>query len=326
MDVTLPPPAWATHLVGDWTDWLKRPLPLADLPTRFVLPEAAYVEYAWQDEARTVRADPANPVRADNPWWPTASAIVGPAYAPHRALGGLDDAPRGRLTRHRLASAALGQERRLLIYTPAGFEGARLPLVIVQDGVASLHIGRLDRILEAQVARGAARPAHLAFLEPQDRGAEYRFSEAYRAFVTREAAPFVEAQVACTGERALLGASPGGLVSAWTAWTTPGFARTVVAQSGAFLIGPGDDPRDPYRGSEWLVHAVRAGEGPALRWALDCGTLEWLTPVNRRLFAALGRVGAEVRYAERHAGHNWVNWRNGLPDLLGWALDPRDPG
>jgi len=57
-----------------------------------------------------------------------------------------------------------------------------------------------------------------------------------------------------------------------------------------------------------------------LRWHLDCGQLEWLLASNERLAAALAEKGAIVRLVTRPAGHNWVNWRNGLAQGLCFAL------
>jgi enterochelin esterase family protein len=53
---------------------------------------------------------------------------------------------------------------------------------------------------------------------------------------------------------------------------------------------------------------------------LDCGTLEWLLPSNRRLAEALRQGGHVVQQVERSAGHNWVNWRNGVADGLRFCL------
>lgn len=121
-----------------------------------------------------------------------------------------------------------------------------------------------------------------------------------------------------------MGASLGGLVSAVLAWEHPELFGTVVAQSGAFLGTP--EGPDHYRSeASWLLERVRAEAPKPIRWHLDCGTLEWLLEVNRELAAALDDKGYEVQYRERPAGHNWVNWRNGLAAALRFALSPR-PG
>lgn len=296
------------------------------LPVR--VPEDGFVEYAWMDADGRVRPDPGNPMKANNPWWPNARLLLGPRYKPAPELAQLDGAPRGRLERLSVHSDALKQERRLLVYSPsASLEepGRPLPVVYVQDGLAMHHVGQLDRILELLLARGELRPAHLVFVVPVVRSREYRFDPAFEAFMLEELIPDVEARLPVSGERLLMGASLGGLLSATLALKHPERFSGIIAQSGAFLFAPGEDLDEHYRGGEWVVHELRrrpVEEISHLRWTLDCGTIEWLTPVNRRLIAALRRRGQDFYYAERNAGHNWANWRDGLPALLRHALSP----
>ncbi len=333
MIIRLIPPSWARWLVGDPTDWLKRPQALAATgapPTDIELrvPDDGFIEYAWMDAEGRVRPDPGNPRQAANPWWPNARLLVGERYAPAPELASLPAAPQGQLDRLRVPSRALGATRRALVYTPAcclGDVPRALPVVYVQDGVATHHIAELDRVLELLLARGELSPARLVFVQPEERDEEYRFHPGFEAFMLEELIPFVEARYPCSGERLLMGASLGGLVSATLALKHPTRFAGVIAQSGAFLFGPGDDLETYDRGGEWVVHELRrrpVEDIAHLRWTLDCGTVEWLTPVNRRLVAALRRRGLPFHYGERNAGHNWANWRDGLPSLLRHALGP----
>ena len=337
MDFSPPPPSWATHLVGDPTDWLRAPLPLP-LAAPLTFPDDARVEYAFLDAHGTVRADEDNPTDARNPWWPQARAVTGPDYEPSPLMRPRGGMPRGELTRHRIDSAHFARPRRVLVYTPAKrsfkcmqFEDAELPVIFIQDGVAWHHIGELTQLLELMLGLGLVcslfgerfrlRPARLVFVEPQDRAREYRFGEAFARFMVDELVPWVDERYGSSGERMLMGASLGGLVSGWLAWERPDLFSTVIALSGAFLFGPGDDPDTPFQGSEWLVHQVRAEAPRPIRWILSSGTIEWLAPVNRRLHEALGRRGYQVSYRERSGGHNWTTWRDEVPKLLGNALE-----
>ena len=93
----------------------------------------------------------------------------------------------------------------------------------------------------------------------------------------------------------------------------------MVAQSGAFLGTPED--MDFYKSSEsWVASELEAREREPIRWYAEVGTLEWLTKVNRLVHEVLEAKGYEHAYAERNAGHNWENWRNGLPHALRFAL------
>lgn len=325
MKVQLEPPTWATELLSDLTDMDRNPLPLADgsgAPIEYELPDDAYLEYAFRDQAGRIVGDPANPEKAASPWFPDASAVRGPSYRageftdldPARAAGATD--------RLRLNSDHLpGEVRRVTVYTPAGYEGKELPLVIAQDGVAFYRLARLHLVAEALADRGEVRPARFAFVEPHDRRVEYGFSDAYRRFLTDELLPELEGRFAPTGERVWLGASLGGLVSANVALDRPHLVSAVISFSGAFLGTPAE--REFYHTDEsWLLEQLKSGAQPPPRWYLEVGTLEWLTDVNLRVADALRSAGAEHELTVRNAGHNWTNWRNGMASALRYVLRP----
>ena len=323
MKLTIVIPPWARHIVSDLTDMERNPHPVdAGKVSSFTLtlPDDVYFEYAFLDEGGEMRSDPENSQRADNPWYKEASAVTGPAYRPDPYASPSQEAE-GAVKRHRLASQLLGETRRIITYTPTGHESAELPAVYLQDGVAYYRTGRLADVLEALLADSLVRPAHLVFIEPTDRSREYRYNPDYRRFIVEELVPFVEGELAVSGERVAMGASLGGLMSASLGIHHPELFGTVVSQSGAFMGSP-EEP-DFYEGkTSWLLEQLEAGEGKGLRWHLQTGTLEWLHDVNRRAAEALEAGGYVYTYAERNAGHNWVNWRNGLSRALRFALAP----
>jgi enterochelin esterase family protein len=320
MRVSLVPPAWAIHWISDLTDWQRRPLPVARMRP-FDLPDDAYFEYAYLDASGQPRPDPDNPNPSANPWWPYARSLLGPRYRPHPLAEVGNARPRGQLLRLQWTSSVLTGRRRVTIYTPAGHATDALPIVLFQDGKAYQHWGKAPQILDRLVSAGACRPAHLVLSTPGDRTRDYAFNPAFRRFVCEELLPRVETRIRGTGQRIALGASLGGLASALLVWHHPDLFGTVCAQSGAFLLGTVPGGLDPYHGPEWLTEQVSTAPGPRnVRWYLDCGTLEWLHGPNRRLAEALRRKGYEVVFQERAAGHNWVNWRNGLPEALRYAL------
>lgn len=329
MDLRIGVPDWARHVVSDLTDMDRRPAAVDARKVRAItldLPDDVYFEYAFLDEQGRMRADPDNPRRADNPWYPVASAAVGPRYRPDPLAFPDPDLERGTVDRGRLPSAALGgQPRRWIVATPAGFEGSELPWVIAQDGIAFYRMAKIHLVLEALLARGEVRPARFVFVEPIDRRAEYGFSTAYRSFLTDELLPELHQRYGNGGgEHVWLGVSLGGLVSATVALERPDLASSVVAFSGAFLGTPED--RDFFTSERsWLLERLQAGADAPRRWYLEVGTIEWLTDVNRKVAAALAARGEEAVLRERHAGHNWTNWRNGMASALRFALRPR-PG
>ena len=323
-------PEWAQGLASDLTDMDRAPRPVA--PGEVVehdLPDDVYFEYAFIDAEGKLRPDPAAPGRAKSVWYGEVSCVTGPAYRADELADPPADLATGRSDRLRLASAALGQERRVTVYTPSTVaDDEPTPLAVVQDGVAFQRVGGLHLVLEALLRRGEAQPARLAFIEPVDRLKEYAFSEPYARFVEEELQPELESRFPLSARRLWVGASLGALASATLALRRaecdPAAAAgdAVLALSGAFLGTP--EEFDPYRSrSSWLVERLRDRSVPvAGAWCLHVGTLEWLHEVGREAAAALRDRGVDVLYTESSAGHNWRNWKDALPGALRWVLAP----
>ncbi len=322
MQVTVEIPAWATHVVSDFTDMDRSPRALTGGETAeltFELPDDAYFEYAFLDADGRMRADPANRTRGENPWYPEVSALLGPDYRPDALADPPAPASPVHVDRLRLPSRTLGQQRRVIVATPPGYRERALPWLLVQDGVAFYRLARLADVLAVLVEAGAAAPARIAFVEPAERSREYAFHPGYLSFVEEELLPELRRRYPSEGGLTALGASLGGLFSASLALTRPGLVDTVVSFSGAFLGHP--EERDFYGGTRsFVAEELERGGAAGLRWYAECGTLEWLADVNRRVARALAAHGLDHVYRERHAGHNWTNWRNGLADALRFAL------
>ncbi len=319
MRIDLTPPPWATHLQSDLTDWQRGPMPVADL-TPFDIPDDAYFEYAYTDAEGVRHPDPANNNPRQNPWFDFASNITGPAYQQDKWVVPAGVRPRGRVLRMAIESKILHKTRRLIVYSPAGRAEDELPIILFQDGKAFFGWGRVPQVMDRLLEAGEIGPAHLVFVPPSKRTEEYAFNPEYRKFLREELLPAVEARVRCDGRRTAWGASLGGLLSAQLAWEMPDKFQNVVAQSGAFLFSPDMDRSNPFAGGESFLQVVRQGDPTRLGWHLDCGRLEWLLASNERLATALGEKGANVGFVTRSAGHNWVNWRNGLAQGLRFAL------
>jgi enterochelin esterase-like enzyme len=318
MDIRIQMPAWAKFIISDFTAMDRSPQVVQSEAVSFQLPDDAYFEYGFLDADGKIQPDPANPVKADNPWYPNTSAILAPNYKPDVYTNPTAKAE-GRVLRPRIESSFLKQTRRMIVYTPKGYENQALSVIYVQDGVAYYRIAKLAEVLEQLLQEHLIRPAHLVFIEPIDRLVDYRFNQAYRSFITDELLPLIVKELRTTSERIAMGASLGGLVSATLALEHPDLFQTVIAQSGAFLGSPNE--LDFYKGkTSWVLEILQKNERLPLRWYTEVGTIEWLTDINRKIHDVLVQKGYDHSYAERNAGHNWVNWRNGLGSALKFAL------
>ncbi|MCA9836122.1 MAG: esterase family protein [Trueperaceae bacterium] len=330
MQVTIKVPDWASYVLSDLTDMDRNPQPLNPKTIRsfkLSLPDDCYFEYAFVREdraesaadidAKVLEPDPENDLRADNPWYPGISALQGPAYKPDPLADPILEA-KGKVRRFRLESEHLAQTRRIISYTPEGFDDKPLASIYIQDGVAYYRIARLPEVLETLIAEGYP-PAHLIFVEPGDRAKEYRYNPHYQGFMVEELLPFIADELGASQERVVMGASLGGLMSGLLALNHPHLFQTVISQSGAFIGSP--DELDFYSGkSSWVLETLQQEKPLPLRWYVDTGKLEWLYPINKQIAETLQAKGYDTSYAERNSGHNWVTWRNGLGDALRFAL------
>lgn len=319
------PPPGARALVGDFTDWQKgAPLSVEGGARRVTLPRDSWTEYAWLGADGRPFADPDNPRKSLNPWWPYPRAVEVGRYARHPLWDAPPPTQAGEVTRLAWEGQVFPGTRRASVYTPPGYDPARrYPVFYVQDGVAFLRTGRLGELLDKALAQGLVRPAVLVFLEPGDRNREYYLSGAYLDFLTREVFPRVEGEYAVSREassRGLWGASLGGLISLYLASHHPALFGVAVAHSAALIAHPESATTDTRGAGEWLFEQLRLRPPTHLQVSLDSGVLEWLLAPNRRMAALLQDLGIRHQYREYQSGHNWVTWRSALPEALLYAL------
>ena len=199
MRVELEAPDWATHLLSDLTDWNKEPCPCprctpSTCPRRLLRIRLAGFR-------RQQAPDPENPNPILNPWWDYASNLSGPLYEPDPMAVLPAVAPRGRVLRLGLESRILDQERRFIIYSPAGMADTPLPHILYQDGKAYFGWGKVPQVLDAMLKAGRVGPAHLVCVPPMERTREYAFNGEYRRFLTDEILPLAEERAPCDGRR-----------------------------------------------------------------------------------------------------------------------------
>jgi enterochelin esterase-like enzyme len=306
--VTFTPPEGAAYLMGDFTDWDERPIRL-DGPLDLEFPCGAYVEYAFMDGDGEPIADPDNPVRPRHPWYDYHRAVTlpGNGYRPPSEPQPIE----GAVSEHVLDSPSHGRRQRYVVYEPPR---AAESIMWVLDGAEYLSTLRFHQVADGLISAGRITPVRMVFLEPEDRRGDYWLSEAYEDFLLSEVLPHIERDRQPTGERAIWGASLGGLFACWTAWRHPDVFQKVGSQSGCFTAAPreGRPEASYYRDPEWLTECVSREPGRATRFYVDSGQIEWLLGPNRRFAAVLADRSYAHCYCEHPSGHNWTTWEQGL--------------
>lgn len=322
MERTIHVPEWAVRFADDFTglERFARPINPAEEPTIHVqLPDDAYYEYGFFDAEDKLRGDPEAEEAAKNPWFPGISAITGPAFKPGEFSAVNPDIATGSTERARVSSDLFPEERRVIVYTPAGYENAALPTVYVQDGVAFYRIGKLPAMMEALLAQQRIEPARLVFIEPGDRPVEYGYNEAYTEFVTGELPLWLRDEYDVQPGAYYVGASLGGLASVLAAAENSTNALGLATFSGAFLGTP--ENREFYKTDDsWLLEEIDNVLPKLPKWYLQTGKLEWLYDVNKNIARQVATAGHEHKYVARSAGHNWGNWLHSVAPALEYLL------
>lgn len=296
---------------------------------RIDLPRNSRIEYKFE----VVRAgqgewitDPLNPVKAADPF---GANSVCQGYGYERPEWTLADpqSRRGVLDELHLSSAALGSNRRLLVYLPARFRRTRrYPLLLVHDGEDYLRFADVKTVFDNLIHRLEIPPMIICLTQSPDRLLEYAGYDAHARFLIEEVLSLMRTRYPLIDEpagRGLMGASFGGVASLHAAWRYPGFFDRLLLQSGSFAFsdigghrrGPVFDPVVDF------VNEFRARPGrPAARMYLSCGIYESLIYENRSIVPLLTEQGIQVRYEEVRDGHNWENWRDRLRTGLSWLF------
>lgn len=239
--------------------------------------------------------------------------------------------PRGELSGsvsvHRVRSAALGNERRVWVYTPAGHAprpvggGDELPVAVLLDGEMWQPGLGVACLLDNLIADGRLPP--LIALLPESLSSTARWSELtcndrFVEFLGDELLPWAAQRwpVTDSARRTVLaGQSLGGLMAAHAALRAPHRFGNVLSQSGSFWWPDGPD-------TPWLISYASTAPPVPVRFWLSAGVQEWvLLPANRRLPEVLASGGYRVDYREFNGGHDYLCWRtelaDGLVELLG---------
>jgi enterochelin esterase-like enzyme len=250
------------------------------------------------------------------------------------------DIPRGNVELHTMKSEILGNERRVWVYTPPGYEaaGGAYPMLVAFDGGASLSLSPIHRILDNLLAEGRVRPMVAVFVDnatPTSRNVELPCSEPFARFIETELIPWVREHYAVSHDPAegyVTGVSYGGLAAMWMGFRLPQLFGNVIAQAPSLWWGPGFDgakaARSQHYTSGWLVDQYERSPKLPLRIWQEIGLMELkkrMIEPNRRMKAVLEAKGYDLIYSEPAGGHDYALWRSTIVEALTAMAAPVGP-
>jgi enterochelin esterase family protein len=237
---------------------------------------------------------------------------------------------RGEVSRQMFESAVMGNERRVWIYTPPGYDpAARYPVLVAFDGGAALTRNHLNRVLDNLIADGRLTPLIAVLVDnatDTSRNVELPCSEDFARCLESELLPWLFARYAVSDrpqDRYVTGVSYGGLASMWLGYRLPHVFGNIIAQSPSLWWGPGIDLEKPFGqqdyDAEWLTARYTEAERLPIRIWMEIGLMEppenMLDP-NRRMRSVLEAKGYDFTYGEPPGGHDYAMWRGTLPTAL----------
>ena len=254
-------------------------------------------------------------------------------------LYAIHDVPHGTVSKVWYPSAAEGINRRLTVYTPAGYETskAKYPVLYVLHGIggdedAWVTQGRATQILDNLIARGEAKPMIVVFTNGNisQEAAPLENSTGYTrptmqlpttmegSFETAfpEIVKFIDGRYRTLAKkqgRAVCGLSMGGFHTLYLSLNYP----QLFGYSGMFsaAIGVNDPSISPiYQDFDAKLAKYYAAK-PALLW-IGCGVTDFLYAANKDFMAKLDASGYPYTYMETDGGHIWKNWRIYLSEFV----------
>ncbi len=247
--------------------------------------------------------------------------------------------PHGTVSRVWYNSPTLGMDRRMTVYTPAGYEtsGKCYPVFYLLHGMggdeeAWIALGRTSQILDNLIAQGKAKPmivvmtngnaaqeaalgeSSLGFVVPsmqQPKTMEGSFETAFPDVVK-----FVDSNYRTINSkqgRAIAGLSMGGYHALHISKQYPDMFNYVGLFSAAIM--PGKDVKSPIYDNMEGKLKIQFGKKPALYW-IGIGNTDFLYKDNEMYRKMLDEKGYKYTYYESSEGHIWKNWRIYLTEFV----------
>lgn len=257
----------------------------------------------------------------------------------YKGVYGVTDVPHGTVSKTWYHSDTTGADRRLTVYTPAGYEtsGKNYPVLYLLHGMggdenAWSELGRATQILDNMIASGEVRPMIVVMpngniampAAPGESGLgmtvptpnlpntmDGKFEQAFPEIVNHIDSNYRTRRD--KNSRAVAGLSMGGFHSLNISMLYPDLMGYVGLFSAAVR---------PLRSEDEHIHANMAEKlsrqfaNPPLLYWIAIGKDDFLYDTNVKFRELLDSQGLPYEYHESADGHIWKNWRRYLTDFL----------
>lgn len=258
------------------------------------------------------------------------SVLILPDAPPQPYAVENNSVPRGKISATTFKSASLKEDRKISIYTPVGYNGAKATpadlLIVFDGGTYDGGAGSLvptPTILDNLLAAKKIGPTVAVFINNmgqrnRDLGGYAPFAD----FIALELIPWMRQNYRIKdgpSHVVLAGSSRGGVAASHCAFFHPDIVGNVLSQSGAFWVRNNDPQSPPWPlslDSGDLLLSFRDSPRLPIRFYMEVGRFDSLVGINRELRDILLLKGYAVDYREFDGGHDYFYWRGSLADGL----------
>ena len=235
--------------------------------------------------------------------------------------------PHGDIRKVWYQSSTLGEQRRMHVYTPPGYDQAadKYPVLYLLHGGGDEDsgwstVGRAGFILDNLIAAGKAKPMLVvmpngSLPRPAAGASPASAQDRFTNELLKDVVPYVEKNFRVLpgpANRALAGLSMGGGQTLRVATTNPDqFAYLAVWSAGLF----GGNPADFEKQNEaFLKDADKVNKAVKL-FSVVVGDKDFALPGSKALAGVLEKHGIKHEFRLTGGGHTWTNWRTYLNDM-----------
>ncbi len=249
-----------------------------------------------------------------------------------------NDVAHGTVTKVWYKSEVLGFQRRVYVYTPAGYEGGtqKYPVFYLLHGAggdedAWINMGRTAQIMDNLIAQGKAKPMIVVMTNgnanqagaqnevppipstgEQGMASYQRYAGKFEEHLVKDVVPFIEKNYrTLTGKdnRAIAGLSMGGAHTQTITNNNPGmFSYIGVYSMGIMNMGPQSQDAAKLEQERITKLTALKNSGYKLYW-IGVGKDDFVYKGVVTLRETLDKVGLKYIYRESTGGHTWANWR-----------------
>ncbi len=278
------------------------------------LPARSRFEYKFMVDSTWV-LDPINP-RKTVGGYGYNSEVWMPGYEPSQEIQSRPGVQQGRIDTLLFRSDTLGRTHPVMVYLPFGYgQQEEYESIWVTDGGEYLSLGLMKTILDNLIHDRRIRPVVGVFVDPRtdprDPGTskrmdDYAMSDRFLQALVMELRPRILRDYRIRRTPAvIMGASLGGLFATYAACSRSDVFGGSAAQSPAY-----------WWNNRAIYDLVRSSHPEEIKFYIDTGTINDAQAESSAMKNVLRELGCQVTYAEYPEGHNWVNWRARVDEIL----------